>query len=88
MGNGTQMTAVEKKISSQIAFNSFMTGVNVYTNMKIESTLKEANSISQSILTQNIKQINPPTPLVICLEILIILIGNPFIKDLKNITYL
>ena len=48
MGNGTQMTTGEKKISSQLAFNSFMTGVNVYTNMKINKSIQKNSLASLS----------------------------------------
>ncbi len=63
MGNGTQMTSAEEKISSQIAFNSFLTGANIYTNMKINKSMQEvnksmqeANALNQKIQEEGSKQ--------------------------------
>ena len=58
MGNGTQMTSAQEKISSQIAFNSFMTGVNVYTNMKINKSMQEVNKSMQetNVLNQQMQE--------------------------------
>jgi len=51
-----ELTSGEKKISSQLAFNSFMTGVNVYSNMKINKSMQEANALNQQLKEESIKQ--------------------------------
>ena len=55
MSNGTQMTSAEKKISSQLTFNSFMSGVNIYSNMKINKSVQEANALNEKANALNEK---------------------------------
>jgi len=55
MGNG-QLTKGEDKLSGQLAFNSFLTGVNVYTNMKINKSMQEANELNKQLHEESSKQ--------------------------------
>ena len=55
-GNHPQLSAGDRKISSQLQFNSFLTGANLYTNMRIASSMKDLNNLNQGILHQNTEQ--------------------------------